>query len=139
MVDDDALDTATVPLQGGVDDAFELDILAFTIGDIAREDETRARGLHAVGEGLRTKACKYHDVNRAKAYDGEHEHDGLGAGRHVDGDAIAFLNAHAAQGRRQPLHFMQHLRIGEGLSLAALVDVDQGRMPTPAALDVIVE
>src|SRR5260221_14017323 len=34
---------------------------------------------------------------------------------------------------------MQHLRIGESLSLAALVDVDQGGMPTPAALDVIVE
>jgi hypothetical protein len=73
---------------------------------------------------LRTKACKYHDVNRANAYDGEHEHNSLGAGRHVDGNAIAFLNAHAAQGRRQSLHLMQHLRIGESLLLAAFIDVD---------------
>src|SRR6266481_5754375 len=118
------LDTALVPLEGGVDDAFELDVLALAIGDIGSEDEARAGGLHTVGEGLRTKACKYYDVNRANAYGGEHEHDGLGAGRHVDGNAIAFLNAHAAQSRRQSLHFVQHLRIGEGLSLATFVDVD---------------
>src|SRR5258708_32367654 len=136
---DHALDTPSGKCQGGINDLFELRVLALTIRDIRSKDEARAGGLHAVTEGLGPKTCKYYDVNRADAHSREHQHDRLGAGRHVISDTIAFLKAHDAQRSRLAFLFVKLLRVGESLPLAAFIEIDQGGMPTPAALDVLVE
>ena len=136
---DHALDTTAAHFQGSINDLFELRILTFTIRDIRGKNEARAGCLHPVAQCLPTKTCKHNDVNGANAHGSEHQHNRLGTGRHVNRDAVAFLNAHPTEGCRQSLHFVEELRIGEQPSLAAFVEIDQGSMPTPTVLDMIVK
>ena len=94
---DHTLDTPTARFQRSINDLFELCVLAFAIRDIGGKEEARAACLHAVVQRICTKTCKHDDVNRANARGSKHQHDRLGEGRHVNRDAITFLNAHPAQ------------------------------------------
>ena len=80
--------------------------------------------MHAITQGFGTETGKYDGVNRADAHSGQHQHDRLGKRRQINGDAVAFLNAHPAQSCRHALDLVQQLRIREHPPLAALVKID---------------
>ncbi len=58
---------------------------------------------------------------------------------HVDGEAIALLDPHAAQRLRHFLHLVQQMGVGVHATLATFVDVNQRRVPSPTALHMMVE
>ena len=101
------LNLVTVVFQGIVNDFFELGVFALAIGHVGGKHQFRAAGLDAIAQRLSAKAGKYHGVDRADAHRRQHQDDGLWTGGHVNGEAIALVDAHAAQGRGHPLHFMQ--------------------------------
>src|SRR5208282_2232192 len=82
---------------------------------------------------------KDYGVNGADANRSQHQDDGFRTGRHIDGEAIALLDAQAAQRRRHPLHFVKQLGISEDAPLAALIQIDERRVSAPTAFYVIVE
>ena len=78
-------------------------------------------------------------MDRADADAGEHYCQCLRAGGHVDGDAIALLDAQGAQSGAGPLHLVKQPGVGVDAPLAALVFEDEGRLAAPSAFHVIVE
>ena len=87
----------------------EGDVASCAVGDVCGEDEPGAASLNAVAERARAESGEDDAVNSADANCGEHEHDCLGADGHVDGDAVALLYAHAAQGGGYALDLMLEL------------------------------
>ena len=131
--------TSLRPLQRFIHDLFEASVLTLAVGHVGSENQARSAGPDAVAQRLRAKTRKHHGVNCANAHRCQHQDDGFGTGRHVDREAIALIDAHAAQCRRHPLHFVKQLGISEDALLAAFIEIDQSRVPAPAALHVIVE
>src|SRR6185295_914809 len=74
------------------------------------------------------------DADRA-----EHERDGLGAGGHVDRDAVTLLDTDAAKRGRDAPRVAQQLRVRERASFAALVLGDECDAVAGARGDVVVE
>ena len=85
------------------------------------------------------KPGKNHRVDRADAHRRQHQHDRLGARRHVDGQAIALANAEATQRRGHPLHAVEQLGVGEDRAVAAFVEVDERRVTAAAVADVMIQ
>ena len=67
------------------------------------------------------------------------EHDGLGAGGHVDRQPVALADAHAAQRGGDALDLGEQLEVGERAPVAALVEVDERGLVASAGRDVVVE
>ena len=126
-------------LERGVDDLLQARELPFPEGDVRGEHGPRAARLDAVPERLRAEAGEDDGVDRPDPDGGEQEHDRLRAGRHVDRDAVALLDAEPAQRGGDPLHLVEELAVREDAALAALVRVDERGVPCPAAPHVAVE
>ena len=63
--------------------------LPFRYVTSAVKTSARSAGDDAVGERARAEPGEHHRVDRADAARRQHQHDGFGSGRHVDGEAIA--------------------------------------------------
>ena len=139
LQNDDVLNFVTGIVQRLIDDLFEASILTLAIGHVSGEDQSRAARLNAVAQRLRAEPRKHDGVDRADADRRQHQNDRLRTGRHVHREAITLLDAHSAQRRRHALYFVEQMRIGINAALAAFVEVDQGGVSAPAALNVIIE
>ena len=62
----------------------------------------------------RTEAREHDAVDRADPDGGEHGDDRLGAGRHVDREAVALADAEAAQAGGDPLDLGEQLGVRAG-------------------------
>ncbi len=133
------LDCGAARCHGRLGDGLEVDLAALAPGDVGGEQRAGAGQADAVGQRAGAEAGEHHQVDGADAHGRQHQHDGLRAGRHVDRDAVALADAHAAQGGGGPLDGVQQLGVGEHAPLAALCVGDQGGMAGAAALDVAVE
>ena len=94
---------------------------------------------HAFGQGAGAEAGEDYRVNGADAHGGQHQHDGLRAGGHIDGDAVALADAQSAQGGGKAAHFAGELGVGEHAPLQALVGVDHGGVTAPALRHVVIQ
>ena len=95
--------------------------------------------MNAISKGPGTEACKYDRVDGPDADRGEHQHNRFGRRGHVNRHPIAFYDTQASQSRSSELDLVQQLGVGEYRALASFVEVDEGRMATPAALDMKVQ
>jgi len=59
-------------------------------------------------------------------HDRRHEHDGFGAGGHIESDAVSFGDAHATQCCSNLFDIMEKISVREKTPFAALVQIDQG-------------
>src|SRR5215831_9273721 len=95
--------------------------------------------MDAVDQGVRRESAEHDGVGCANAGAREHRDRQLGRHSHVDGDAIAFLDAEIFQHIRELLHFAVKLLIGEYANLAWLAFPDDGGFVFPSGGDVAIE
>ncbi len=95
--------------------------------------------VHAVGHGVGGEAAEHHRVGGADARAGEHRHRQLGDHAHVDADAVAALDAEAAQRVGEPAHLLEQLGVRDGAGVAGLALPQVRDLVAAAGLDVPVE
>src|SRR6266536_2469302 len=139
LEDDRMLHPARAERERLVHDLLEPHLLPLAEDDVGREDEARAARLDAIRERLRAEPGEHDAVDRADPDGGEHEDDRLGAGRHVQGDAVTLRDPHSSQRGRRALDVTEELDVGEDAPLAALVRVDEGGAAALAARHVAIE
>ncbi len=122
-----------------INDLLQARVFALAIGNVGGKHQFRAARLNAIAQCFRAKTREHHGVDGANTHRSQHQDDGFGTGRHVYGQPIAFVDAHAPQRCRNRLDLVQQVRVGVEPALAAFVEVDQGRVPAPAALHVIIK
>ena len=125
--------------QGRVHDLFEPDLPTLAEGDVGGEDEPRAAGPDALGQGPSAEPGEDHRVDGANPDGRQHHHDRLGAGWHIDGKSVSFLDAHTPERGGDSLDLVGQLRVGEQAAFTAFVDVDKSCTVAPAVRDVVVE
>jgi hypothetical protein len=124
-VDDDMLDGGA-GRHGFVDGCLELDFVAAAIARVLGEDGDAAGISNAVGDGVGGEPAEDDGVDGADARAGEQRDGQLGRHAHVDGDAIAFLDAERLERVSEALDFSVQLGVGEAANLAWLAFPDQG-------------
>jgi hypothetical protein len=90
--DDDVLDAGRVR-QGAIDAALELDDPAAAPAAVGGDDQPRLAVVDAVLDGLGAETAKDDGVHDAQSRARQHRHGRLGHHRHVNGGAIALLQA----------------------------------------------
>ncbi len=132
LVDDDVLDGGAGG-HGFVDGALELDLVAAAVARVLGEDGDAAGVVDAVGDGVGGESAEDDGVDGADARAGEQSDGELGRHAHVDGDAIAFLDAESLEGVGELLHFGVELGVGEAADLAGLALPDDGGLVSARA------
>ena len=108
-VDDDVLDGGAGG-HGLVDGALELDLVAAAVAGVLGDDGDAAGVVDAVGDGVGGESAEDDGVDGADAGAGE-QRDGQFRGHaHVDGDAVALLNAERLEGVGEFLHLERAVR-----------------------------
>ena len=92
-IEDDALLDGRRLRQGGIDVLLERHDLAAPPAAVGGDDQPGLGVVVAVGDGVGAEAAEDDGVHRADAGTGEHGDGQLGDHRHVDGDAVAGLDA----------------------------------------------
>ena len=96
--------------------------------------------VDAGGQFVRREAAEHHRVHRAKPRTRQHRDDGLGDHRHVDDDAVALVDAEAAQRAGEPRRLVEQFAVGVGaLRAGHRRVVDQRGLVAAAAFDVAVQ
>ena len=103
-VDDDVLDGGAGG-HGFVDGVLELDFVAAAVARVLGEDGDAAGVVDAVGDGVGGESAEDDGVDGADARAGEQGDGQLGRHAHVDGDAVALLNAEGLEGVGEALDF----------------------------------
>ena len=94
----------------------------------------------AIGERLGREAAEDHRVRSTDPSTGQHGHDRLGDHGHVDGHAVAGLDAEGLEGVRRPAGPLEQLGVGDVESVAlGLADPVQCHLVTPACCHMTVE
>ena len=93
--------------------AVELDVLALAPGDVGGEDEPRPARRGSDRPARCAEPGEHDAVDRPDADGREHRDDRLGAGRHVDGHAIAMADAQCAERRGARLDAREQFRVAE--------------------------
>ena len=91
----------------------------------ARHDQLGLGIVEAFGEFVAGEAAEHDRVDRTEASRGQHRDYCLRHHRHVNDDAVAFLDAEPCQNRRERRHLVAKRTIGErllGLRYRAIVD-----------------
>ena len=132
-------DRARILGQRPIDDGLEVDVLALPEGHVGGENQAGAGGTDPVPQGARSETSEDDRMDRADPDGREHGDDGLGAGRHVDGQAVAPIEAESTQGGRGTLDLSEQLRITERPPAAALVERDKRRTVAAPGRHVPVE
>ena len=96
--------------------------------------------IDAGGQLAGCEPAEHHRVDGAKPRTRQHRDDGLGDHRHVDDDAVAFVDAEAAQRAREPRSQVEQFAVGVGaLRAGHRRVVDQRGLVAAAAVDVAVQ
>jgi hypothetical protein len=123
-VDDDVLDGGA-GVHGFVDGALELDFAAAAVACVLGENGDAGRVVDAVGDGVGGESAEDDRVHGADARAGEQGDGQLRRHAHVDGHAVAFLDAERLEGVGELLHFDVQLGVGEAANLARLAFPDE--------------
>ena len=125
LVDDDVLDGGAGG-HGLVDGALELDLVAAAVAGVLGEDGDAGGVVDAVGDGVGGESAEDDGVDGADARAGEQGNGQLGRHAHVDGDAVALLDAERLEDVGELLHFDVQLGVGEAADFARLAFPDEG-------------
>ena len=106
---------------------------------VGGDDEIGAAILDAVRQRIRREAAEDHGVDGADARAGEHRIGGLGDHRHVDGHAVAALDAVRLQHVCEAADMGVQLAIGDRLVLGRVVALPQDGDLLGAVLQVSVD
>ena len=90
---------------------------AFVGGD----DDVGLAILDAAGERVRREAAEHHGMHRADARAGEHGVGRLRDHRHIDGDAVAFLDVAVAQHIGEAADLIVQFLVGDFLGFLGVV------------------
>ena len=110
--DDDVLDARRV-LERGVSEFLERDVFAGAQRNIGGDEELALGIVDAAGQRVRAEPAEDDRVNRADTRAAEHGHGGFGNHRHVDGHAVALLDAERFEDVRELADFGVQLRVGD--------------------------
>ena len=136
-IDHDVSDRRAL-LQRLVHDRLQLDLSAAAIARVLRQHGDAAGVVDAVGDGVGRKAAKDHRVDRADARTGQQRNRQLGTHAHVDGDAVAALDAQALQHVGKALDFVVQIAVGQPAHLARLALPQDGDLVLAGAQRVTV-
>ena len=140
-VDDHVLDGGTGG-HGFVDGLLELDFVAAAIARVLSDDGDAAGVGDAIGDGIGGESAEDDGVDGADARAGEQSNSELGRHAHVDGNAIAFLNAEGLEGVGEALNFSVQFGVGEAANLAGFALPDErgllGALAEGVAIDAVV-
>ena len=95
--------------------------------------------MDAVDKGVGGESAEDHGVGRTDAGAGEHGDGQFGSHAHVDGNAVAFLNAEGLENVGKFLDFAMELLIGERADFAGLAFPDDGGFVLTSGLHVAIE
>ena len=104
-LDHDDMFDGGAAFEGLVDDVLQLDDLAVHEAAIAGDDDVGLAVIDAAVHRFDREAAVDHRVDRADLGAGQHGDGQFGDAAHVDGHAVAFLYAHAAQDVGEHAHF----------------------------------
>ena len=99
--------------QGLVGIVLQLDLPAAAQALIGGDDELRLAVGDAAGQRIRREAAEHHGVDGADPRAGEHGVSRLGDHRQIDGDAVAFADAHRFEHVGKDVHLAVELAIGD--------------------------
>jgi len=140
-IDDDVLHGGA----GGhslVDCRLELDFVAAAVAGVLCEDGDAAGVSDAVGDGVGGESAEDDRVNGADARAGKQRDGELGRHAHVDGDAIALLDAERLERAGKFLDLGVELGVGEAANLAGFALPDErgllGALAEGMAIDTVV-
>ena len=140
-VDDDMLHRVAGG-HGFVDGLLELDLVAAAIAGVLRDDGHTTGVVDAVGDGVGGESAEDDGVHGANARAGEQSDGQLGRHAHVDGYAIALLDAERLERVGEFLHFDVQLGVGEAADFAWLALPDErgfvGARAERMAIDAVV-
>ena len=108
-----------------IDVALEVNLRAAPPSGVGGDDQLGFGVVDAIGERLGGESSEHHRMNRADARAREHRDRGLGNQRHVDGDAIAFLDAEALERVGGAADFIGEHLIGQDARVAGLAFPDE--------------
>ena len=117
----------------------ERHVAAASVGGVGAEDCFGLSQLDSLGNGAGAEAGEDHEVNGTDPGAGKHQGDRLEVGGHVDGDAVASLDANGSQRCGHPLDLLEQLRVGVDPLTAVLIQCDQGGASAVAVVDLDVE
>jgi len=126
-------------MHGFVDGALERDFVAATIAGVLGDDGDAAAVVDAIGDGVGGESAEDDGVNGSDARAGE---DGDGEFRrhaHVDGDAVALLDAEGLEGIGEALDFDVHFSVSEATNFPGLAFPDNGGLVAARAVEMSVE
>ena len=95
--------------------------------------------VDAVGDGVGGESAEDDGVDGADARTGQQSNGELGRHAHVDGDAIAFLDAESLEGVGELLHFGVEFGVGEAADFARLAFPDNGGLVAARAREMTVK
>ncbi|GBD17695.1 hypothetical protein HRbin27_00180 [bacterium HR27] len=137
--DDDALDARHAARQRLIDDVLEPDLTPAAPGNVGGKDRARTSHAEPVSECASAEPGEHHDVDGADTRRCEHESDRFRAGRHVDADAVATLDAQAVECGSDTPDETPELRVRVGAALAPFSLGDQRSLPAATSVDVSIE
>ncbi len=123
-VDDDVLD-GVAGGHGFVDGLLELDFAAAAVASVLGDDGDAGGVVDAVGDGVGGESAEDDGVDGADAGAGQQGDGQFRRHAHVDGDAVAFLNAEGLEGVGEFLHFGVKFGVGEAANFAGLALPDE--------------
>ena len=107
-----------------VDVLLERNGLAAAPAFVGRDDDLAVAIVDAAGDRFRREAAEDHRMHRADARAGQHRHRRVGHHRHVDGDAVALLDALRLEHIGEAADPLVQLRVGD-------LGVGAGRVALP--------
>ena len=117
----------------------ERNVAPAPVGGIGAEDCLGLGQLNPLGDRPRAEAREDDEMHRADTRAGEHQGDGFEVRRHVHGHAVAALDPDRPQRSRYPLDLLEQLGVREDPLYTVLVQRDQRRPASVAAVDLSVE
>ena len=136
--DDDVFDRGRVG-QCLVGDLFQRHDLSASISAISRDQKPRLCVVDAIAQRFGAEAAKDDVVDGADPGAGEHRDGEFRHEGHVDGDAIALLDAERPEDVGKLRHFAKELEVGERATIARLAFPDDRRLVPAAATHVAIE
>src|SRR5262245_40509019 len=125
-LDDDDLPDARTVLDRFIHSRLELDHPGATKPSVGRDYGFRLRVIDAVLQRFGREAAEDYRVRGADAGAGQHGHGQLGDHRHINGHAVAFLDAQRLQRVREFADLLMELLVSERTSIARFSLPDDG-------------
>ena len=126
-------------LQRGIDIGLQRHLLAAAQALVRGDDDVGIAILDAAGQAVGREAAEHHRMDRADARAGQHGVGRFGDHRHVDGDAVAALDAERLQHIRHAADLLVRLAVGDVLALGGIVAFPDDRRLVAALGEMAVE